>query len=65
MAIRTEDLEVFQTVVVSDAVAVMKLKGQRLAPPAGDAADLAGADLQARGDEAPLEVVPARLAPDW
>src|SRR5436305_1647114 len=65
VAVRAEEAEVLEAVVVANPVLVVQLQAQPRAEPVGDAAALAPALLEAFGEESLLEVSPSRPPADY
>jgi hypothetical protein len=63
MTIGTEEADVLEPVVLTYAIAVVKLHVEGLAVPFCEAAALASVLLQPSGDQALLEMTPVRLRP--
>jgi hypothetical protein len=63
MAIRTEELEILEPVVVAVSVHVMKRHRDRLSLPLLDPTNFAAMRLETAVQEAQLEVMPVDLAP--
>jgi len=64
MAVRTQNTEVLEAVVVRSAIDVIELERDWAPVPLGAVAHLAGSLLQAHTNEAPLQVVRLHLRPE-